>query len=97
MREANWKNSDKYFHSKANFQASLRGIGGWKAAVDISNFREWYDQNVKGDSESDSRADQIANAYGRIRSMHYKTWQRPYINYKEAIPFYRPINLPDKY
>ena len=32
MREANWKGSDKYFHSKANFKASVRGDGGRYAA-----------------------------------------------------------------
>ncbi|KAB7502783.1 Serum amyloid A-2 protein [Armadillidium nasatum] len=32
MREANWKNSDKYFHAKANQNAAKHGPGGIFAA-----------------------------------------------------------------
>ena len=32
MKEANTKNSDKYFHAKANYEAANRGPGGKKAA-----------------------------------------------------------------
>ncbi|XP_051004545.1 amyloid protein A-like [Acomys russatus] len=32
MREANWKNSDKYFHARGNYDAAKRGPGGvWVA------------------------------------------------------------------
>ncbi len=34
MREANWKNSDKYFHARGNYDAASRGPGGrWAAEV----------------------------------------------------------------
>ncbi|KAG8001582.1 Serum amyloid A-3 protein, partial [Nibea albiflora] len=34
MREANWKNSDKYFHARGNYDAARRGEGGrWAAEV----------------------------------------------------------------
>ncbi len=34
MRNANWKNSDKYFHARGNYDAARRGPGGrWAAAV----------------------------------------------------------------
>ncbi|XP_036114321.1 amyloid protein A-like isoform X2 [Molossus molossus] len=34
MREANYKNSDKYFHARGNFDAAKRGPGGvWAAEV----------------------------------------------------------------
>ena len=34
MREANYKNSDKYFHARGNYDAAQRGPGGaWAAEV----------------------------------------------------------------
>ena len=34
MRDANWKNSDKYFHARGNYDAARRGAGGrWAAGV----------------------------------------------------------------
>lgn len=34
MREANWKNADKYFHARGNADAAQRGSGGkWAAEV----------------------------------------------------------------
>ncbi len=34
MRKANWKNSDKYFHARGNYDAASRGAGGrWAAEV----------------------------------------------------------------
>lgn len=34
MREANWQNSDKYFHARGNHDAAQRGAGGrWAAEV----------------------------------------------------------------
>ncbi|XP_073460213.1 serum amyloid A-3 protein-like [Aquarana catesbeiana] len=37
MREANYKNSDKYFHARGNYDAAQRGPGGSWAAKVISN------------------------------------------------------------
>jgi serum amyloid A protein len=34
MKDANWKNSDKYFHARGNYDAARRGPGGrWAATV----------------------------------------------------------------
>lgn len=34
MRDANWKDSDKYFHARGNSDAASRGPGGiWAAKV----------------------------------------------------------------
>jgi hypothetical protein len=65
MRDANTIGADKYFHCKANCQASRRGKAGETTACAISNAREWVDQNIKGDSAAASAADQVANAAGR--------------------------------
>ena len=65
MRQAGWKGADKYFHCKANCEASQRGSAGEATACKISDTREWWDQNVKGYPASDSAADQAANQFGR--------------------------------
>ncbi|XP_036181483.1 serum amyloid A-2 protein-like isoform X3 [Myotis myotis] len=89
MREANYKNSDKYFHARGNYDAAQRGPGGAWAAEKISDFRETYprltDFVKHGDSGhglEDSLADQEANKWGR-------SGQDP--------NRYRPPGLPDKY
>lgn len=96
MKNANWLESDKYFHSKANFDASRRGAGGEFFSIHFSNLREITDQRIKGDSKSESEADQEANDYGRSRAKEYRKKQGK-VNYKETIPKYRPKSLPDKY
>ena len=35
MKEANWKNSDKYFHARGNADAAKFGTGGKHAATII--------------------------------------------------------------
>ncbi|WP_210036556.1 RHS repeat-associated core domain-containing protein [Methylocaldum gracile] len=65
MRDANTIGGDKYFHCKANCEATRRGKYGEATACTISDAREWFDQNVKGDPASASAADQIANTAGR--------------------------------
>ena len=65
MRDANTIGADKYFHCKANCEATRRGKSGEATACTISDTREWFDQNVKGDPASASAADQIANISGR--------------------------------
>ncbi|XP_031132451.1 LOW QUALITY PROTEIN: serum amyloid A [Sander lucioperca] len=64
MREANWKNSDKYFHARGNSDAASRGAGGRWAAEVISNAREWVQERT-GHGAEDSAADQKANEHGR--------------------------------
>jgi RHS repeat-associated protein len=60
-----WANQDKYFHCVANCAAAQRGAGGHAMACRISDGREWFDQNIKGDPPAASAADQVANAFGR--------------------------------
>ena len=92
MREANWRNSDKYFHAKANFQASHRGPGGKFFAEHFSNLREIWDQRIKGYSRSDSQLDQKANRYGREQAKYFLT-----NDFRQALRLYRPANLPETY
>jgi hypothetical protein len=74
MRSANVKNSDKFFHCKANCEAARCGKGSYDMACKLSDTREAYDQFKvcagpfcvgKGDSPLDSQEDQYANSYGR--------------------------------
>lgn len=81
MRKANWKNSDKYFHARGNYDAARRGPGGAWAAKVISDAREGI-QRLTGHGAEDSRADQFANKWGRSG--------------KDPNHF-RPAGLPSKY
>nr|ABX55830.2 serum amyloid protein A [Apostichopus japonicus] len=81
MREANYKNSDKYFHARGNYDAANRGPGGRWAARVISDGREMF-QSASGRGYEDSRADQEANRHGRNGGDPNR---------------YRPPGLPDKY
>uniref|UniRef100_A0A3Q2ED93 Serum amyloid A protein n=2 Tax=Cyprinodon variegatus TaxID=28743 RepID=A0A3Q2ED93_CYPVA len=81
MKEANYKNSDKYFHAKGNNLAAKRGAGGEWAATIISDGREWW-QIKTGRGASDSEADQEANRWGRSGGDPNR---------------YRPPGLPSKY
>lgn len=65
MREANTIGADKYYHCKANCEASQRGEVGKGTATLISNLREFLDRLVKGDPAEASEADQEANRHGR--------------------------------
>ncbi|XP_019623560.1 PREDICTED: serum amyloid A-5 protein-like isoform X3 [Branchiostoma belcheri] len=82
MREANWKNSDKYFHARGNYDAAQRGPGGKWAAKVISDAREGIQSAFRGQSEADRRADQEANLWGRNGGDPNR---------------YRPEGLPDRY
>ncbi|XP_067605797.1 serum amyloid A-2 protein [Pseudorca crassidens] len=89
MKEANYKNSDKYFHARGNYDAAQRGPGGVWAAEVISDAREnsqritdLFKHGDSGHGREDSEADQFANRWGR-------SGKDP--NY------FRPPGLPDKY
>ncbi|XP_035968049.2 serum amyloid A-2 protein-like [Halichoerus grypus] len=89
MREANYKNSDKYFHARGNYDAAQRGPGGAWAARVISDARErsqrvtdFFKYGDSGHGVEDSKADQAANEWGRSG--------------KDPNHF-RPPGLPDKY
>ncbi|XP_057604881.1 serum amyloid A protein-like [Hippopotamus amphibius kiboko] len=89
MREANYKDSDKYFHARGNYDAAQRGPGGAWAAKVISDAREnaqrvtdLFKHGSSGHGREDSRADQAANEWGRSG--------------KDPNHF-RPAGLPSKY
>jgi RHS repeat-associated protein len=65
MRDANTVGADKYFHCKANCQASRRGFGGREAAESFSEGRELFDEYIKGDPRSVCDEDRAANKRGR--------------------------------
>lgn len=90
MLSANVKKSDKYFHCKANCEASRRGVHGDNVAKGLSNVRELWDQNVKGYPFSDSRADQKANQVGRAAAKTFRSC-------REGCAPYRPRGLPSRY
>ncbi|XP_068202977.1 serum amyloid A-5 protein-like [Palaemon carinicauda] len=64
MRKANWRNSDKYFHARGNYDAARRGPGGAWASRVLSNGKERFDQ-WRGGSSAGRAADQAANHWGR--------------------------------
>ena len=65
MRSKNLDLSDKFFHCKANYEASTRGKYGSAIAKELSDFRENFDQKIKGDSLKSSQEDAKANFRGR--------------------------------
>ncbi len=69
MRAVNTIGGDKYFHCKANCEASRMGPAGEQTASAISDLREWSDAKFKGDSPQACRADQAANAIGRSQGL----------------------------
>ncbi|KAL4830142.1 hypothetical protein H8958_015489 [Nasalis larvatus] len=81
MKEANYKNSDKYFHAWENYDAVQRGSGGVWAAEVINNAREKV-QRLTGDHKEDSLAGHATNKWGQSG--------------KDPNHF-RPAGLPEKY
>jgi len=90
MREANWKNSDKYFHCMANCNAAKRGNSGFNAAKALSEARELFDENIKRDSKEACDADRQANDHGREAGKNGE-------DCKSACEKYRPAGLPSQY
>ncbi|MDD3311921.1 RHS repeat-associated core domain-containing protein [Pseudodesulfovibrio sp.] len=84
MEEANTIGADKYFHCKANYEASQHGPGGKAAAWGLSELQELFGQ-MKGDPISGKEADQRANRTGRNAS-HLNSCG-------EACDKYRPSSL----
>ncbi|WP_422033349.1 hypothetical protein [Roseovarius sp.] len=96
MRNANWKNSDKYFHCKANCEAAREKFcptddGGEYMAEKLSNLREIFDQRLKGDTLAQSLADQAANRWGRQNSDSVD------FTCADVCGRYRPAGLPGQY
>ena len=99
MKEANTIGADKYFHAKANCEASQRGKGGRIVAKIISVGRECVD-TIKNlyrgmtlkESLDDSRGDMDANNYGRTQGEVF-----PEMSSKDLLATLRPNGLPECY
>ncbi len=96
LRAANTIGADKYFHAKANYIATSRGPGGEWMATKISNFREFFDVNIKGDPLSAALSDQKANFYGRSQAILNKGHLSQY-NYRTNLKSIIPNGLHPKY
>jgi serum amyloid A protein len=92
-----YRDSDKYFHSKANFIASLRGEGGKAAAIEMSLLRELTDYYIKGDPIQACLADMTANIYGMDQAQKLSYFVYYTFSYGDALPKYRPSSLPSQY
>ena len=100
MKEANTIGADKYFHSKANCEASQLGDFGEITAKGISDLREFTDSfknvYIKGmtkiESAKDSADDEEANKYGRSQGRN-----NPNENCGDLVEIYRPNGLPIRY
>lgn len=100
MLNANTINADKYFHAKANCEATQRGGAGEILAIAISQSREIeeglrkviIDGNNIIEQLQDANRDLDANKYGREQGKLY-----PNINCKILIDNLRPNGLPEKY
>lgn len=92
MRDANTIGADKYFHCKANCESAQRGSSGKRYAEKISDFREWVDQNIKGDSSFSSQEDQKANTYGRQQGSN-----NPNSECRALCSKFRPKGLEEKF
>jgi len=92
MRQTGWIGGDKYFHCKANCEASQRGPAGEGVACLISDTREWWDQNYKGYPASDSAADQVANQHGQNQGA-----ANPNMSCAAICAKFRPAGLPPQY
>ena len=98
MRQANTMHADKYFHCKANYEATQKGWLGFAGASFVSNMREAGNLAVdplrKGlfPVVQDVIEDQRANYYGRqaARSGNYTSA-------RDACAIYRPEGLDEKY
>ncbi len=100
MLEADWKYSDKYFHAKANCQATQRGVLGEIVAEATSVLREIeegirkviFEGNNLTEQIKDAKQDMKANEYGRQQGKTYSNEACEIL-----IDVFRPNGLPDKY
>lgn len=100
MKEANTIGADKYFHSKANAEASSLGETAETVAKFISDTREVIDvyKNILVKKMSfekameDGQSDLKANQYGRDIGRKY-----PKDDIRHHLGLYRPDGLDDKY
>jgi RHS repeat-associated protein len=98
MREANWKQSDKYFHCMANCEATMCPqnedslLSGYGTSVLFSLLREVTDTVRKFQSFEDWRADEHANSIGRNGAIN-----APEESCKSICGQFRPRGLPARY
>lgn len=97
MVEANTKGADKYFHCKANSEASSLGQYGEDAAENLSDVRELFGQVVKGDPVVDSMEDQRANVAGRRAGRDLRDGQVHGADHRKACAPFRPRSLGRRY
>lgn len=92
MRQANTIGGDKYFHCKANYEATQRGWAGKSAAEHLSDEREKAGRLKSDYTLKDEAADQKANRHGRQAALSNR-----YTSAEEACAIFRPKGLNDKY
>jgi RHS repeat-associated protein len=98
MIDADWRFSDKYFHCKANCEATQCVEGpnsissGYTTSLIFSYTREITDTVRKLQSPADWPADQHANSTGRNGAMSY-----PGRSCQEICSEFRPRGLPSEY
>ncbi len=79
---------DKYFHCKANCEATKCGPSGFQQACEWSDLREIGDQ-LTGGSRTDSQADHAANKYGRDNAL-----KNPNSSCQMVCSHFRPKGIP---
>ena len=92
MKDANTIGADKYFHCKANCEATKEGVTGGQVGKTISNAREWVDMNIKKDPELASEEDQKANHHGQREARN-----NPDKSCNDICAPFRPHSLDRKY
>jgi serum amyloid A protein len=65
MQSANCRNCDKYFHCRGNYDAVYTCFGNRQENIRIAKRISDCRELAQGSSTADSRADQVANQYGR--------------------------------
>lgn len=97
MKAANTHGGDKYFHCKANCEASSLGEAGTAVAQTISDGRESVQLLLKPHLAADSLADQKANAAGRKAGKRLRDAGSGPGQCRAACEPFRPISLEERY
>lgn len=100
MKRDNTVKGDDYFHCKANYEATSRGVTGERVAKKLGNAKEnfdyYYNQIWKGLSKKaalkDKAHDKAVNKTGRQRAK-----SGVYRNAEDACKLYRVRGINDKY
>ncbi|MFZ5707183.1 MAG: hypothetical protein ACOY5R_18165 [Pseudomonadota bacterium] len=97
MQAANTDGGDKYFHCKANCEASSLGDAGTSVAQTISDGRESVQLLLKPHLAADSLADQKANAAGRKAGKRLRDAGSGPGRCRAACEPFRPKSLDERY